>query len=214
MNKVILYQSPGACSLVTLTALEQVGLDYKDRLVDLQKGEQFSSDYLAINPKKNGPAIGFDGRIMTENAAIVAFLHRQYPAAKLLPSNPNAVLNNRGLIDLVWCSSTIYPMVRQIRAPAKFTKGDAAGVVADGMEKFTLLCQELSARFSDQRWWYGEQWSIIDAYLYWTYQVAQRGGFSLADFPNISDHENRLRAVPSVQRALARERAASVPARA
>ena len=145
---------------------------------------------------------------MTENAAILAFLDRQHPQAGLLPHGNDPVIDNQGLIDLVWCSGTLHPMVRQVRAPFKWTKGDPGGVKADGIEKFAVECEKIAKRV-DGQWWYGKSWSIIDVYVYWAYSTAEKGGFPLQDYPALLDHAARVRARPSFQRALSREKAAA-----
>ncbi|WP_206243968.1 glutathione S-transferase family protein [Novosphingobium terrae] len=203
----IVFCFPGACSRVTMTALEEIGAPYEDRVVNIRESAQKSADYLRVNPKGKVPALEIDGKVMTENAAILHFLHRRNPAAKLLPHDADPVLDNQGLIDLVWCSGTIHPIVRQIRMPVKWTSGDPAGVRADGLEKFARECAAIAGRIGEA-WWYGDQWSIIDTYLYWAYSTARRGGFALEDYPALLDHAERVRARPAFQRVLARETAA------
>lgn len=207
MSNIILFQFPGACSRVTMTALEEIGLDYEDRFVDLRTDAQKKPDYLKLNPKGKVPALSVDGRVRTENAVILYFLHQQYPQAGLLPTADGRIDNQQGLSDLVWCSSTIHPIVRQVRAPMKWTLGEVDGVEADGIEKFRKECAMLSERFSKGGWWYGDAWSIVDVYLCWAYRTCEGAGFPLDDYPAVRDHDRRLSKRASVQRALAREKA-------
>lgn len=204
---IILYHFPALCSRVTMNALEEIGLDYEDRTVNTRAGEQNSPDYLAINPRAKIPALVVDGRTLTENAAILHFLHRQHPDARLLPRRDGPVEDLQGLIDLIWCSSTLHPLVRQVRRPDKLTSGDPAAVRADGIAKFGKECARIADRIGSA-WWYGETWSIIDTYLYWAYSTAKLGEFPLDEFPLLLSHAERVRARPSFQRAKAREQAA------
>lgn len=204
--KIVIHQFPASCSRVTMTALEEIGLDYEERCVNIRIAQQKSADYLAMNPKGKVPTVIVDGTVMTENAAILAFLDARFPQAKLLPRTGDPVIDNRGLIDLIWVASTIHPIVRQVRMPIKLTTGDPSGVKADGMAKMADECDRLAARIGD-RWWYGNDWSILDTYLYWAYSTAELGGFSLADYPVLVAHAERVRARPSFQRVLARETA-------
>lgn len=195
---------PAACSRVTMTALEEIGLDYEVCPVNLQS--QRSAQYMAMNRKGKVPALAMDGKVMTENAAILYFLDRRYPRAALLPHSEDPVEDNCGLIDMVWCSSALHPMVRQLRNPQRFTKGETAGVKADGKEKFAVECAYMSTRLSSATWWYGEHWSIVDTYLYWAYSTASKGGdFALEDYPNLLAHAERVRARAAFQRVLAKE---------
>lgn len=201
-----LYFFPGACSRVTMTALEATGAPYRDQLVNIRTDEQKTPDYRRVNPKGKVPALAIDGRIMTENAAILVFLDRQFPQAGLLPHSTDPVADIAPLSDLLWCSSTLHPAMRQIRAPDKYTVGDPADVMADGMRKFATECTRI-AEGVDGRWWYGDRWSIIDVYLFWLCNVAEKGGFPLSDYPAIVDHAARVRRIAPLQRALERERA-------
>lgn len=203
-----LFMFPGACSRVTMTALEEAGLRYETSFVNIMTLEQKSEAYRAVNPKAKVPALSIDGTIMTENAAILAFLDRQRPAAQLLPHGDDPVRDQQSLVDMLWCSSTLHIMARQIRNPARLSKGDTEGVRADGMAKFADECDVIAARVAEGRWWYGAQWSIVDVYINWVYGVAEKGGFPLSKYPAIREHDARVRARPSSARAYARETAA------
>ena len=211
MAEATLFQFPGACSRVTMSALEEIGLDYTDRFINLLGGGQKQSDYLEVNPKGKIPALVLDGQVMTENAAILFFLDRQHREVGLLPRSDDPIRENQGLVDLVWCSGTIHPIVRQVRNPIRWTKGETEGVKADGMEKLTRECAAMSERIGDG-WWYGDSWSIIDVYLYWAYSTGAAGGFSLDPYPALLGHAERVRSRSSFQRALVRERDAAAKA--
>ena len=107
------------------------------------------------------PAVDIGGRLVTENAAILWMLHRARPGAMLFPDEVDGVDQDQGLIDLIWCTGTLHPIVRQIRAPGRYTGGDTTGVRDDGVAKFTRESRLLEERLSGGRWWYGGAWSII-----------------------------------------------------
>ena len=204
---ILLYQFPGACSRVALNALEEIGATYRVETVNIRGGAQLSSHYITINPKGKVPALAFDGHILTENATILYALAQRFPQAALLPRSDQVPTAYMGLSDLTWCASTLHPLVRQVRMPAKFTKGSPAEVAADGMEKFAKECGLIGARLKNDRWWYGETWSIVDVYVYWAYSTASKGGFSLRSYPELVAHAARVRERPSFKRALAVETA-------
>ena len=207
MTQTILFMSPMTCSRVSMTALEELGIDFEDRLIFIGAGAQNDPEYLALNRKGKVPALSLDGTVMTETPAILTYLHRQHPAAGLLPSG-DALSDAQGLSDLSWCSSTLHLEARQNRAPQKLTVGDPAGVLADGRAKFAKSCDYIASRVSDGRWWYGADWSIVDTYVYWGYSTAASAGFPLGDYPALVAHAERVRSRPSFQRMLQREIAA------
>ena len=53
----------------------------------------------------------------------------------------------------------------------------------------------------------------MDTYVYWAYSTAAAGGFPIGDYPVLTAHAERVRARPSFQRMLDRERAAIEHAR-
>jgi len=203
---IILYHSPGACSRVALNALEEIGAPFEDRPLALMRGEQKSPEYLAINPKGKVPALLVDGKLVTENAAILSFLAGKFPEAKLLPDTGNAAADAVGLTDLIWCSGTLHPLLRQILRPTLFSEDGSASVRQIGLDAYADAAEQLSKRFGDGNWWYGDAWSIVDVYLYWTYSTAALGGFPLSNYPELVAHAARVRERPSFQRALAREK--------
>lgn len=203
--QLTLYYSPGACSRVTLNALEALELDYQTVLISLQAANHKQPEYLAINPNGKVPALMIDGQVLCQNAMIIWTLHRMFGGSRLLPENNGSPIEQHEFLqDLCWCADTFHPMVRQNRAPARFTTGDEAGVREDGVAKLTEVCERLSPRIGDG-WWYGEQWSIIDGYLCWGLDTATNGGFPIEKFPVMQSLADRARQVPSMQRAIARE---------
>ncbi|MEQ6332652.1 glutathione S-transferase family protein [Sphingobium sp. MK2] len=205
---ITLYHFPSACSRVTMHALEELGLEYDDYCVNIMQGAQRSAEYLSINPHGKVPALDLDGKLMTENAAILWTLHRHFGGNKLFSTAPDdAIASHDYRADLSWCSGTMHPMVRQVRMPMRFTTGEQDGVRADGTIKLTEEYGQIAARIGDG-WWYGESWSIIDTYIYWGCSTASKGGFALDRFPALIAHGERVRARPAFQRVLAREQAA------
>ena len=206
--KLKLYHCPIACSGVTMNALEEAGLEYDDQLVNIMKGEQKRPEYLAIHPGGKVPALAVDDQVLTENASILMFLHGVAPEARLLPDVESPMERARQVSDLVWCSATLHPMVRQIRAPMRFTDGDSSGVQAKGHEYLHGVCAQVEERLDGNDWWYGADWSIVDVYLFWLMTTAASAGFPVQNYAIVADLVERVQQRPSFQRARAREDAA------
>jgi len=205
MTSFKLYHLPGACSRVTMTALEQCGVEYEDHLVNLMRGEQHSPEFRAVNPRGKIPALIVDGQVLGENAAIQWWLHRAYPEAGLFPQTNDSWTEAKILSDLFWVSSGWHPSVRANMMPIRWTTGDPAPVRARGKELVKPLFEQFDARVSDQEWWFGDVWSILDVYAYWNYTTAEEGEYDLSGLKNIAAHRARVEAWPAFQRALARE---------
>ena len=102
-----LYYSPGACSLAPHIALEEAGATYALQLVSIPKGEQQAPEYLNVNPRGKIPALRTDEGVLTENVAILTYIARLFPYAKLLPEEPIGMA--RCISHMAWLSNTVHP---------------------------------------------------------------------------------------------------------
>jgi glutathione S-transferase len=208
MTKLTLFHFPGACSRVTMTALEHVGADYDAVMVNLMAGEHMKPAYQGTNPRGKVPALLIDGQLLSENAAILSWIDMNWPEAGLLPKTNGPLEKAQQLSDLFWLSSVWHPYVRANKMPMRWTTGDVAPVRERGVELLTPCMKQLEARLADAEWWYGV-WSILDVYFYWAYTTAQEGQFDLTPYPNVNRHRAQVEALPAFKSALERERAAS-----
>lgn len=210
MTDIVLYSAPGACSRVPTIALEETGEPFESRVVAFMKGEHKSPDYRKLNPKGKIPCLVIDGEALTENVAILSYLNTRFPKAKLMPESASELERMRQIADLSFCSSTLHPIVTRIRMPQFFAGPDAVRSVYDkGCEAMHEYFKVVEDRLAAGPWWYGDQWSAMDGYLYWVFWRVDGAGFPITDYPRFADHAQRMETRPAVQRALAREDAMS-----
>lgn len=81
------YGFPNSRALRVTWTLEELGLEYDYKLVDMRKGETKEPDYLAIHPGGKVPAIQHDGATLTESAAIINYLCTLNADAELIPQS-------------------------------------------------------------------------------------------------------------------------------
>ena len=79
-----LYTNPMSRGQIARWMLEEVGAPYDTVILDYT-ADMKAPDYLAINPMGKVPAIVHNGTIITECAAICAYLADAFPAANLAP---------------------------------------------------------------------------------------------------------------------------------
>ena len=86
---IIIYYSPGACSLADHIALEEADIKFDLEKVDLQTHKLgYGRSYYEISPKGYVPALQYDdGEVLTENVAILTAIADRYPV--LIP--PGAI---------------------------------------------------------------------------------------------------------------------------
>ena len=69
--------------------LAEKGVAHATVNIDLSKGEQLGAAYRAINPLCTVPALQLeDGQVLTDNAAIAAYVEARFPEPPLLGSTP------------------------------------------------------------------------------------------------------------------------------
>jgi glutathione S-transferase len=83
MAKLTLYHAAPSRSSITRWMLEEIGEPYDIHLLSLNKGDNRAPDYLAVNPMGKVPALKHGDVVITEAAAICAYLADEFPRAKL-----------------------------------------------------------------------------------------------------------------------------------
>jgi glutathione S-transferase len=87
-DKITFYHNPQSRGRIVHWMLEEANAPYEVKVVDFQLQEHKAPEYLAINPMGKIPAIVHRGTVVTESAAICAYLADVFPAAELAPA-PN-----------------------------------------------------------------------------------------------------------------------------
>ena len=207
MHDLKLFVAPGTCARVPTIALEEIGVPFETKLIRTASKQQKSSEFLAFNPKGKVPTLLIDGKPLTENVAIQTWLHRTYPNANLLPQTTNVLEQQEQIADLSFFAATVHPLVTRIAMPMFFTDdGDPfTSIRPKGVEGMKPVMAMINKRLDSGRWWYGDQWSIVDGYLFWAWWRITGVGFPDKEFPNIRDHALRIMERPSVICAMDRE---------
>ena len=84
---ITFYSNPQSRGRIARWMLEEVGQPYEAVMLDYAKGMKGDA-YRAVNPMMKVPAIIHDGRVVTETAAICAYLADVFPEAGLAPVTP------------------------------------------------------------------------------------------------------------------------------
>jgi glutathione S-transferase len=210
MSGLKLYYSPGACSLASHLALEEVGAAFEAVLVSTAKGEQRTPEYLAINPKGRVPALADGDFVLTENPAILRYIARKFPNAGLWPDDPRD--EARCAEWLAWISSTVHPTYSHIRRPERYATGEdaKADVIETGKVNVRRLWPEVDRKLAAGAGPFalGSRLSVADLYLlvFWVWARAPMLGFEVErDLPAWTAHARRLGERDGVRRAFERE---------
>jgi len=111
MYKLYWAQESGAMAPQAL--LEEIGAEYEKIVVDFEKEEHKSEEFLSVNPMGQIPALVLpDGTLMTETAAMLVQIADRHPEAKLAPVAGSAE-RARFFRWLFFLASTVYPTIRR-----------------------------------------------------------------------------------------------------
>lgn len=202
-----LYVAPGACSRVSMAALEWVGADYALHPILLAENEQRQPAYQALNPKQQVPLLVTAEGALSETLAIAQYLHQSYPQAALLPA---ASPYDTALATswLAWCSATLHPLIfrarRAERIHSEAAQHDVIRQVA--LAELSQQLQLAERTLSDGRQWLCTAGcSLADLYLLWCVQRAAQGGCEIDQWPALSEWQARAQAHSAWTRMLQRE---------
>ena len=96
-------------------ALEEMGLEYSIKPVNIGKGEQFDPDFLAFSPNNRMPAIidhdGPDGKPISVFESGAILLHLATKTGKLMPADRRAQIQVQEW--LMWQMGGFGPMLGQ-----------------------------------------------------------------------------------------------------
>jgi glutathione S-transferase len=202
---IVLYYSPIACSLVPYVTLTEAGADFEVRNINLRKGQQSSPAYLKLNPKHKVPVLMVDGQVLTENVAIQLWIARNFPEAKLLPTDPWQEL--KAISIMSWCASGIHPFLARTNAPPKVcdvpgTEDSVKKLAADQLYENYQIADDLLAG----REYFFDHFTAADAHFFWCFRRGTQFELDLTRYTNCQAHYARLQARPSVQQCLAYEK--------
>ena len=86
-NELVFYTNPMSRGRIVRWMLEEVGAPYRTEILDYEKGLKAPA-YLAVNPMGKVPTIRHGDTVVTEGAAICAYLADAFPEAKVLAPPP------------------------------------------------------------------------------------------------------------------------------
>lgn len=195
-----LYFKPFACSLAARIALGEAGLDAE--FIEVPAGNQLPDgrDFTSISAMGYVPAIEtVSGFTLTEGPAVLTYI------AELAPEG---MLNFTGFSDahyrmIAWLNFTSTELHKAVFAPilgtgASEAEKDAAR--ARAAKPLAVLSNHLQGReFLEDRF------SVADAYLLAVLNWCEFSKLPLAEWPVLLAWRERIRARPSVARAMAEE---------
>jgi GST-like protein len=184
--------------------LEECGLPYEIRPVNIGKGDQFKPEFLAISPNNRMPAIvdpdGPDGKPISvfESGAILQYLGRK--TGRFYPSDER----RRVAVDewLFWQMGGFGPMLGQVHHFRIYAPEQVPYAIDRYTNEANRLYGVLDKRLAEHAYVAGE-YSIADMAIVGWAKLWDRQGQDIGDFPHVKRWLDTLLARPAVQRGIA-----------
>ena len=200
MAKLTLYHAAPSRSSIVRWMLEEAGEPYEIQLLSLSKGENRAPDYLAVNPMGKVPALRHGDAVITEAAAICAYLADEFPRAKL-----NVPLGDarRGPYFkwLFFDPSCIEPAMMDRAFPRK----EEARRAALGYGDFDTVIKVVADAVARGPYILGEQFTAADVVIGSTLRFGMLFKL-LPEQPEFTAYTGRLAQRPALQRAEAKDK--------
>lgn len=204
------YYAPTPNGWKVAIMLEESGLDYDLKLMDLHAGEQFEPAFLEISPNAKMPAIVDHGPPeaygkapvpVFESAAILFYLAEK--TGRFAPARDDRLAMKELDEWLFWQTGSQGPMAGQLSHFKNYAPEDERDYgFRRYLGEYDRNLGVLENRLSDRPYIMGDDYSIADMQAFpWAF-IAKPLGASLDAFPNVSDWRGRIKQRPAVRRAI------------
>ncbi|MCG7220036.1 MULTISPECIES: glutathione binding-like protein [Acinetobacter] len=184
--------------------LEEAGLKYDVIPVNIGRGDQLKSAFLAISPNNRIPAIiddspddGGEPLSVFESGAILQYLAQK--SGLFLSSEPRARI--MALEWLYWQVGGLGPMLGQNQHFAKYAPEKIPYAIERYVNETRRLYKVLNTHLDGRTFITGQDYSIADMAAYPWIVHHEEHGIKLADFPHIKSWFETIRERPAIQRA-------------
>jgi GST-like protein len=189
--------------------LEEAGLAYNIKPVNIGKGEQFKADFLAVSPNNRIPALvdhapagGGKPIAVFESGAILLYLADK--TGRFLARDPRARID--AIQWLFWQMGNLGPMAGQNNHFSNYAVEKIPYAMDRYRNEVNRLYGVLNKRLADRGFVAGD-YSIADMAIYPWIVPYERQGQKLEDFPHLKRWFEAIRARPAVERAYEKAKA-------
>jgi glutathione S-transferase len=194
MADITLYTNPMSRGRIVHWLLEELQVPYDLKVLDFEKREHKSPEYLKINPMGKVPTLVHRGTVITEAAAICVYLADAFPKAGLAPAldDPQRGTYLRWLFFGAGCIEPAF-VDKIFNRPAVERKG------AVGYGSYDDTVNTLEAALTPGPWLLGQRFTAADIYVgaqvQWGFMVK-----ALEPRPKFSQYMERIAARPALQK--------------
>lgn len=190
--------SPGSRLTRVTWMLEELGQQY-----EIVKTKQHTPEMLRYNASGKGPVLDDDGVVITDSAAICAYLADKHPEKRMGPEN----LAERAHLNawLFFAQSELEaPLWNKLKHRMLLSEEERVDVGPWTSAEFTREIHSLDARLGEREFAMGDRFTAADVILGHCGQWARGARFDI-DSLRVNAYFDRVLARPALARAKARE---------
>ncbi len=198
-DEIIFYHNPQSRSQMVRWMIEEAGAPHRVVPIDFAKNEHKAPAFLALNPMGKLPTIVHRGTVVTETAAIIAYLADTFPQAGLAPA-PGEPARGAYYRWLFFGAGCFEPALldKMMKRPEVERKS------AVGWGSYDDVLATLKKALATGPYLLGEKFTAADLYIGSELNFAVMfGAPGLKGEPVIDAYLARLTARPAFQRAMA-----------
>jgi glutathione S-transferase len=201
---IVLYYAPRTSATRVQWALEELGLDYEKRRLDLVAGDQKKPEYLALNPNGKVPLLVDDGQPIFEALAILLHLGERHGVDKgLFP--PPGIERSQTFQWMAWGHVTLGEAISRLlrntidRFPADERNAKAG---ESAKHEVAALLGILDRHLAGREFLVGSAFSFADLGLAGYMPFMARFGVDFTPFAHVNAWVERCVSRPAIVRVL------------
>lgn len=195
-----LYYAPGSANLVVHLALIEAGAPYELQRIDIEKGEQRTPAYLAINPHGVVPTLMVDGKPQGESAALALLVAERHPSSALAPA-PGSAQRGDFLQWMLYLANSLQPLYRQWFYPNDYLAEGGETIQQNARAGIEKCWSHIDAHLAAHGpYLLGDTFSLADLYALMLMRWARHMPKPATEWPHVAALATRLKARPSWQR--------------
>lgn len=157
-----LYGSPSTAGTAIHWMLLELDVPFEAILLDFDKAEHKTPEYLALNPDGVVPTLIIDGAPITQMAGIATLLAERHPEAGFAP--PLGTIERAEYLSwTLWLANSFQPNFRAWFYPHEPAGGEAQEAVkATARERIEAGLARIDARLADRDYLVGDRFTTVD----------------------------------------------------
>jgi glutathione S-transferase len=198
-NMITLYGSPRSSAGRCIWTLEEAGIPYTLKDVDMKNKEHKSEAYLKINPMGKVPAMTDGNVTLFESMAINYYIAEKYKKELL---GTNELEKGLSMQWSFWSTSELQPPIIEIFIQKVFMPDDKRdqSIIEDNLKKIPSLLTVLNKSLKEKKYLSGSHFTIGDINTASVVSICSMIGIDFTDYPNVKNWLHSMNERPAFQK--------------